>query len=41
MSISTNSNKMESKSNETETNSDEMEEKEAKRTLLYGNINKK
>ena len=35
------SNETETKSDETETKSDETEQKVAKRTLLYGNINKK
>ena len=35
------SNETETKSDETETKSDETEQKVAKRTLLYGNMNKK
>ena len=35
------SNETETKSSETETKSDETEQKVAKRTLLFGNINKK
>ena len=41
MPISTNSNETETKSSETETKSDETEQKVAKRTLIYGNMNKK
>ena len=37
----TKSNEMETKSSKTETKSDETEQKVAKRTLLYGNMNKK